>query len=64
MAHRCLLFPDEQRYRASEKPEYWNLSHKHMDMGLKYMLDILYKIPEVTAIEYAEIGRASCRERV
>jgi len=51
----CLLFPDEQRYRASEKPEYWNLSHKHMDMGLKYMLDILYKIPEVTVIEYAEM---------
>lgn len=51
----CLLFPDEQHYRAATKPEYWNLSHKHMDMGLKYMLDILYKIPEVTVIEYAEM---------
>ena len=39
--HLCLLFPDEQKYRSIEQEKNWNMSHKHMDFGLDYFLNIL-----------------------
>lgn len=52
--HLCLLFPDEQHYRRLTKPEYWNLNHKHMDMGLEFMLSVVRSIPNLTMIEAGE----------
>lgn len=52
----CLLFPDEKRYREITKPEYWNLNHKYMDMGLRFMLEVIKEA--ITKSIYLEIVEA------
>lgn len=52
----CLLFPDEKRYREITPQEYWNRSHKHMDMGLNFMLDVIKGI--ITTGTYLDIVEA------
>jgi ubiquinone/menaquinone biosynthesis C-methylase UbiE len=51
----CLLFPDEKRYREMTPQEYWNMSHKHMEMGLSYMINIISQIPNLSIIESREL---------
>jgi SAM-dependent methyltransferase len=41
-----LFFPDEQRYRKLERPQFWNKAHKHLDMGFKFMQNKLKEVEE------------------
>jgi ubiquinone/menaquinone biosynthesis C-methylase UbiE len=51
----CLLFPDEKRYREVTPNKHWNLSHRHMDFGLKFVTDVIEKIPYLEILEAREL---------
>lgn len=49
----CLLFPDEQQYRRMS--DTCNVAHKYLEFGLKFLLDIISKIPNIEIIEAKEL---------